>query len=195
MPMGVSKPQRLLRPFAVGFTLLMHLGACDSGDHVSTTLASRPLVDHHRWTAVPEARSPFSVDPEQTLCESDDNVRYEELGGEATFAVKTVGCDYATVSQPSLSLVKAGENIAIRVWNFSLTSPHGGTASLAIHFGTHVVWHTELPIPSPGGLHPLNWVAPTDIPKDTPIIFHVSNHGQNEYNFIEMTAGTFLDIN
>ena len=178
-----------------GFASLIQMNGCDSTHPYDGPLPSRSLVDHTEWVALPATESPFEVDAQAEVCAMNKNAVYEDLGGEPTFAVKTMGCDYATVSQPSRSMVRAGENIAIRVWHFSLTSPSGGTAVLAIHFGSYRVWDAHIPIPTPGGLHPLNWVAPADIPENTPIIFHVSNHGQNEYNFVEMTAGKSLNIN
>jgi hypothetical protein len=46
------------------------------------------------------------------------------------------------------------------------------------------VWEGELPIPSPAAEIVEQWQAGADYPAGTPVLFHVNNHGNNEYTLI-----------
>ena len=162
--------------------------ACDAQPDDDPPLPTRSLVDHRVWQVVPLADSPFEVPTEARPCPLGDTARYEDLGGEPTFAVETLDCDYATVSQPLLTRLDQGESVSLRFWNFQLTRPAGSTAKVVVQLDNDVIWQTEIEIPSPSGLTTSSWIAPQRYPKGTPIYFHVKNHGQNEYNLVEVIA-------
>ena len=168
---------------------------CDTPSQPQEALGPRSLIDHMLWRSVPYEEDPFEQsDGDVTRCEFVDAIITEDLGGESTLAIRTDACNRATVVQPSISPVSAGENVAIRVWNWRLARPQGALAHIEIRFGIHSVLAVEREIPSPSALHPLNWRAPEALPAGTPIYFHIRNHGQNEYNFVEMSAGRTLDL-
>lgn len=45
----------------------------------------------------------------------------------------------------------------------------------------------EVLIPAESRIFSEVWVADRDYPEGTPLLFHVDNHGSNEYNLIEAT--------
>ena len=158
-------------------------------------LPPRSLVDHFAWVTHQTDIYPHPVDSRAVVpCRMDESIRFEALGGESTLAVDTDECNFAYITQPSLSVVRRGENIALRIWNWQLTAPTDATAKLAVEIGSHMMWSETINIPNNSSIHALNWTAPERIPEGTPIRFFVSNHGQNEYNFIEMSAGKTLQL-
>ena len=68
--------------------------------------------------------------------------------------------------------------------HFPLTAPEQSTARLLVQIGDSRVWERELPIPSPAAEIVEAWEADADYPAGTPVLFHVSNHGNNEYDLI-----------
>ena len=185
----------LLR-ISVGMCLcLMVTGGCGEDTEVEP-LPPRSLVDHLAWSTHQSDTYPHPVQSGELVpCIIGDSIRFEAIGGESTLAVDTEDCNFAYIVQPSLSRVRRGEAIALRIWNWQLTSPVDATAKLAVEIGSHLIWSKTISIPNHSSIHALNWVAPAAIAEGTPIRFFVSNHGQNEYNFIELTAGKTLQLN
>jgi hypothetical protein len=144
------------------------------------------LVDHELWSPVAAADDPFGDPPDQVDCEPAA-WGTENLGDELTFFVKTQGCNYLTVAQPTLSAIKSGETINIRLWHYDLTAPAASEAHLGLHIGDHLAWEANVPIPTDSELLVDTWTAPADIPAGQDISFHVHNHGNNEYNLVEVS--------
>jgi hypothetical protein len=68
-----------------------------------------------------------------------------------------------------------------------LTAPAASEAHLALQVGEHLIWEAFVPIPTDSDLLMDTWTAPADIPAGEDIYFHVHNHGNNEYNLIEVS--------
>ena len=150
------------------------------------------LVDHFEWDMVSGDEDPFvSMRPEGAMC-SPTAFRFEVIGGESSFEVKSEQCNYLTAMQPALIAVQKGEEIYIRLWHFQLSAPAGALAYMAVAIGDCVVWQEQRRIPAPSELLISSFPAPFDIPEGTPIYFHVQNHGANSYHLIEVTAGGSL---
>jgi hypothetical protein len=168
--------------------------SCDGADRCSSLPCLETAWQHIADVTLPgsfflPARDPFSpLQPSGAFCDPSA-VAYELIGGEPSLQINTQGCNYVTLWQPTLTDLRAGDEIYLRVWHFSLTAPAPGTAYLAIQLGDQVVWSTELPIPSEGGLIADQVVAPADAPAGTPIYFHLQNHGENSYNLIQASHG------
>ena len=97
-------------------------------------------------------------------------------------------CNWLTLEQPSLRAIRAGDRVEVRAFHFTLTSPLGGEARLALAIGDELAFDERVPIePSRGSQFMDNiWVAPKDYPEGTPLLWHVDNHGTNEYLLIEV---------
>jgi hypothetical protein len=152
-----------------------------AADDVSEALA---LVDHELWTTA--SADPFDDAPADVDCDSQA-WGSEEIAPELTFFVQTQGCNYLTVSQPISSPIEAGQTLNIRLWHYKLTAPAATEAHLALRLGDHLIWEAFVPIPSQSQLLMDTWTAPSAIPAGEDIYFHVHNHGDNEYNLIEVS--------
>ena len=167
--------------------------ACSDGDG-EPDAASDPelvsLISHSQWAIVSEADDPLADHrPDEVDC-PEDAVKVESLGGEISYGVHTVQCNYLAASQPSRADVPAGATVTARVWHFALDPPDGepGEAHVALLLGDELIWEEYVEIPSAGGLLQAQWQAPDDIPEGTEIIYHLHNHGDNEWNLIEILA-------
>jgi hypothetical protein len=135
------------------------------------------------------ARDPFSpLQPANAFCDPLA-YRFEPIGGEPSLGIDSGGCNYLTVTQPSLTPIQAGDQVFIRIWHFALTAPDPGVAYLAIQIGDRMLWSAELPIPSNSEvLRPLVTTS-FAAPGGTPVYFHLQNHGVNSYNVIDVRVG------
>jgi len=107
-------------------------------------------------------------------------------------------CDWLTLEQPSLRAIRRGDQIEIRMRHAELTAPApDGFARVMFTIGDQLVvdhqhaipWEAEFfprtRDPVTGELVPEIWVADKDYPEGTRLLFHVDNHGKNEYMLIE----------
>lgn len=169
------------------FSLLALVLFCEScGD--DRPVGKRYLVDHYQWTLVNVASEHFDAPPTDLICDTERGAIVEELGGELVHAISTQYCSYVTLAQPSLSAVYEGESYYLRYWNSSLSSPLGGLATIVVSIDGDLIWKEELPIPSSSGLTVYELPVPRDYPAGSNIIYHVDNHGENEYALIELSV-------
>jgi hypothetical protein len=142
----------------------------------------RALVHAALWERVAFDEDPLSGAPPRGC--APDGYGEENLGGELAFFVRTELCAAITVQQASRAAVHAGDRLQIRAYHFPLTAPEQSSAQLIVQIGETRVWERELPIPSPAAELVEEWEADADYPAGTPVLFHVSNHGNNEYDLI-----------
>ena len=57
---------------------------------------------------------------------------------------------------------------------------------MAFGIGDTLAYEYEVLIPSAFQFPSVVWTAPQDYPEGTPLLFHVDNHGSNEYMLIEV---------
>lgn len=150
------------------------------------TDAGIALVDHELWEVTSAEADPFDDRPDTVAC---DPQAYgtEVLAPEETFYVKSQGCNYITVNQPLAETIDQDDTIQIHAWHFDLTAPAASEAHLALMIGGHLIWEKFVPIPSDSELLLGAWTAPESIPAGQDIYFHVHNHGNNEYNLVEVS--------
>lgn len=156
----------------------------------AAALGPRALVHSALWQRVPWGEDPFdpSEGAEPPLPCAQGAFGEENLGGELVFFVRTEQCPSLTVRQASRSELRAGETLQIRVYHFALTAPENASARLIVQVGETRVWERELPIPSAAAEIVEQWEAGEDFPAGTPVLFHVNNHGNNEYTLISVDA-------
>jgi hypothetical protein len=146
------------------------------------------LVDSTAWQVMPAAEDPFSDRPEDAAC-PDDAYMPEWLAEESVFSVNTGGCTYLTARQPVLRHVAAGETLVLRVWHFALDAGESAQAHVAVRLGDATLLDTSVAIPSAGGLLRVAQVAPRPISEGTAVYFHLHNHGDNSWSFVELSTG------
>ena len=161
------------------------------GPNCGNPSLSGPLVDHNTWAPSQSGASLFGPLPE-AICEAETSYRAEDLGGEYVFAIETTQCSYLTVEQPSLLSLQPGDSITVRFYHGALTAPFDSVAHLGIAIGEKKLWSKDVPIPS-GNAFIIELIEiDFALPQGTPILFHVDNHGDNEYALIKLTLNEGL---
>ena len=98
-------------------------------------------------------------------------------------------CNWITLEQPSLRAIRAGDQVEVRTLHAPLTAPVPGVARIGFVIGDEQVLDYSVTIPSDSVFPKAPpWTAPKDYPAGTPLLFHVDNHGQNEYMLIEVNV-------
>lgn len=172
--------------------LLVALG-CEPPPDAVAPLGPAELVVATGWSRLPVEADPFADHrPADDACPSE-HWGPEPFSERMTLEVSTGAerCRWLSAGQPTLSPVRAGDPIQIRVWHFSLNPPLGSgptTAHVAVALGDAIVWSHRVRIPTNGALLLETVEAPVDAPAGTPMVFHVHNHGDNTWNLLEIIA-------
>ncbi len=150
-----------------------------------------PMVSPSLWNFVSAEDDPLQAHrPDEVDCPTDA-VKTELLDGDLSYAVDMEQCNYLAVSQSSLVGAEAGDILQARIWHFSLTPPPGeesGMAHIAILFDGDIAWQSNVEIPADGQLLTPRWEASEDYPVGTEVIWHLHNHGDNQWNFIDLAV-------
>ena len=184
------KPHKTIPQICVWPILL--LGLCTllincAPDSASDPRESAALINQDLWTPVEnELTHLFPPKTEDHSCE-EEGYKSEFLGGSYVFSVLTTFCDYIIVRQETLVDIQEGDTVKIRFWHSQLTAPFDYVAVANIVIDEEEIWREEFPIPLlESGISKSEWIATRDILADTPIYFHVNNHGSNEYSLVEI---------
>jgi hypothetical protein len=95
-------------------------------------------------------------------------------------------CNWLTLEEPSLRDIRAGDRVEIRMRHSPLTAPvPNGEARMMFAIGGELALDYSVLIPSDYVFPSEVWTAPRDFPEGTQLLFHVDNHGKNEYMLIE----------
>ena len=159
-------------------------GAAESSSGV---MAGPPvsLVRAEGWELTDAADDPFPGErPDFVQCEIGWDV---ETGA---FEVSTDLCTYGSFSQRSLAEIHEGDVLELVILHDALYAEEPAVAHLAIAFGQEIAWETEIPIPSEANQLRPTWTAPSDVAINTPVTFHVHNHGTNNYRLIDLTVAS-----
>jgi hypothetical protein len=151
--------------------------------------AKTTLVDNTRWEANGAKTDPF-IDERPETVECPDWSFGEENG---TLEVDTGGCEYLSVSQPSLSEAKAGDTVHISLWHDVLFAAEPATGHAAITLGGDLLWEKTFEIPSYPSAHSPQILLEKDYPEGSPILFHLHNHGSNNWRLLSMSLERPLD--
>jgi len=170
----------------------------DSGGEVAATSSSsgldqassgeqagppHSLVRYDAWELTPVEDDPFADErPDWIQCELGFDV---ETG---TFEVSTELCLYGAFMQKTLARIRKGDTLELVLMHDALYAEEPATAHVAIAFGEEIAWEIELPIPSEAAQLRPTWTATEDVPVNSPVHFHVHNHGTNNYRFIDLTV-------
>lgn len=99
-------------------------------------------------------------------------------------------CNWLTLEQPSLRDIRAGDRVEVRTYHFPLNAPSGEEARMSFVIGDELVFDETVLIPANGEFLSTDppWTASKDYPAGTPVLWHVNNHGNNEYLLIEVNV-------
>lgn len=96
-------------------------------------------------------------------------------------------CNWISLEQPSLRAIRAGDEVEIRARHSELTAPvPNGSARMMLVIGDEIALDYSVLIPSDFFFPKNTWTAEKDYPAGTPLLWHVDNHGANEYMLIEV---------
>ena len=98
-------------------------------------------------------------------------------------------CNWLTLEQSSLRAIRTGDKIEVRARHSQLTAPFpDGRARMMFVVGDDLVLDYGVPIPSDSKFPGTVWTAPKDYPEGTKLLWHVDNHGANEYMLVEVNV-------
>lgn len=97
-------------------------------------------------------------------------------------------CNWLTLEQPSLRDIRAGDQVEVRTRHSALTAPVPGEARMTFVLGDEILLDYSVLIPSDFVFPSVTWTATKDYPAGTPMLWHVDNHGSNEYMLIEVNV-------
>lgn len=97
-------------------------------------------------------------------------------------------CNWLTLEQPSLRAVRAGDRVEVRSYHFALNAPAPGEARMSLVLGDELAFDETIPIPSNGEFLTQTWTASKEYPAGTPVLWHINNHGSNEYLLVEVNV-------
>ena len=148
---------------------------------------STPLVEASLWEPLGQGADPFgdrpAIDP---VCPSG-GVKVEDGGtGDPLLEVDTGICEYVTLAQPSLARVRAGEEVEVVLWHLDLFAAEPAEAHVVIRLGEHTVWEERISVPARANFFSPRWMAPTEVPQGTPVLFHLHNHGVNNWKLLRI---------
>lgn len=153
---------------------------------------THPLVDNFGWTEVaPGPDDPWYADNQEVANRCDvDKVKVEELPEGPWYELVTTKCAYHTARIPLPMDVPAGAEILLRIWHFKMLVAEGPfTVVVAVGEPPEVI-HKEVinaPNTESGLIHP-TFKAVRAWKKGEPIWWHLRNHGDNTWGFIELSA-------
>lgn len=141
------------------------------------------------WTLLPPEADPFAPPADAALCTEDDiNVAPFGAAGELAVDVDTrAGCGWATLSQPTLVDIEAGDGFFARVFYFTQTATTPAVANVALRIGDLDVLAFAVDLPATSDLEFAELTFKERIAAGTTALFHVDNHGDNTWNLLEMS--------
>ena len=98
------------------------------------------------------------------------------------FEVTTGDCNFMAASQPTMAAVEEGDTLSIVVWHLDLDATLPGPAHVAVSIDGAILWETTVDVPAPAQLYEPRVTAPRAFAAGRAAVFHVHNHGTNEWN-------------
>jgi len=146
------------------------------------------LVELDRWEWVEDAADDvFGAErPAGLVCDPVLGIGEEMLGSDRVLEIKTAFCDYATVRQPSLVALAAGDTVSIRMFHWDLTTPAPAEAHLALAIDGRIAWEEHVPSPAAGAIVEGELDIEREVPIGAELQLHVHNHGANSYDLVSL---------
>lgn len=174
-------------------TLVLMLTGCEDAPEAQRGLRCEPavtgspraLIDHDKWRVATPKDDPWvEFRPPDIAC-PEGSRQPEDFAGTYAYGIITSRCPYTTLVQETLADACKGESLYIWLWNYALTAPENSTAMLGVELGG-TRWSVTRPIPGPAALVAEEVILEDDVPRGSPIFFHVRNHGSNSYELLDL---------
>ena len=175
------------------YVFLIFILSCQNDDdhpiNMNQLTTAAPLqwsqvVVGDQWTIVDIVDDPFrSFVDAHTACKPIDFG--EEYGG---VEVSTQQCGYITLSQPTLIDIKIDDLFELNIWHSPLLNDEVTEGMIILQVAQTILWSHTLSIPGPARSWTVRFPAPLNIPKDTPLLFHIRNHGANSYTLNDLSV-------
>lgn len=156
----------------------------DAGADDAVEPAVVSLIDNTAWSLVGVDVDPFVVDggPSPDLCPESD-IQSEDTPDGVWLDVSTEGCAWATLQQPLLHPVAAGDLVRITVVHFEiLAGDTDYTLQVALGPDAEVIWTESVALGA--GYEVIQATVSPSVAhaQGDPIWYHVSNHGENNWS-------------
>ena len=145
-----------------------------------------PLTTLFDWTATEQQQDPFNEYWSDHVRCNEDEHGLELLADLWVYSVQTGNCNWLTIEQPSLSPIYEGDLIRVEVWHFFLSALEPASARVGLATADGILIEMMERIPQPARLMELEFRAQTSIAENTPIYFHISNHGTNSWHLLDI---------
>jgi hypothetical protein len=162
-------------------------GAADAStadDGGANGLDRASLIDHSAWTELPSDADPFwDADAGYRRCVLGDYV----IEGTVSpyLEVNTTACNYVTLTQAARLDLQPGDEVALALSHQDLLGD-GAIGFAAVQVGDDEVWSKTVPVTAVAQSHNLTHPVSTSLPKGTPVLFHVHNHGANAWRLLSL---------
>lgn len=167
--------------------ILVFIGCDDSNGSPSQKQSSAgPLVNTFGWVTTELQQDPFKEYWSDHVRCSEDEHGAELLADIWAYSIQTGDCNWLTIEQPSLNAVHEGDIIRAEIWHFFLSAPEPATARLGLATTDAILVEMIEPIPQPARFIELEFKVQTSIEENTPIYFHISNHGTNSWHLLNI---------
>jgi hypothetical protein len=144
------------------------------------------IIDHGGWTTYDPSLDPLKAHaPAMLHCEPP---AYRADAFSQELDIETGTCNYTLLQHPARIAVPEGTALKAHFWYYDLSAPEPAEAHVAIFIDHTLAWESHIPIPSTANVIDADFVAPVEIALDTPIRFHLHNHGQNSWVFSSFVA-------
>lgn len=175
------KGERAILAFA-GLALACEASELDEGG--ASTLEPGAVVDVEAWSVSGAAEDPFAEHrPAEIACPAI------AWGVEtSSLEVNTGACNYLSIEQPLLRDVPAGATIVVNLWHQPLHAEQNALGHVALVVGEELVWERSVAIPGPAAVWRDEVPAPRDLGAGERVVFHIHNHGANNWNLGEVYA-------
>ncbi|MBL8786409.1 MAG: hypothetical protein JNJ59_16020 [Deltaproteobacteria bacterium] len=145
----------------------------------------RALIERDLWRVATPKEGPWiEFRPPDIEC-PDGSRLAEDFAGTHAYGIITSRCRYTTLFQETLADGCKGESLYIWLWNYAQAAPENSTATLGVELGA-TEWSETRPIPGPAALVAKEIILQDDVPRGSPIFFHVRNHGSNSYELLDL---------
>ncbi len=161
------------------------LAACDVPSAEPMLSVPSSLVEPEQWQDSPSRDAFADLRPADVECDPVRGLYLQRSPWGDRFEINTAWCNYATVEQPLLEPLAAGDTVEVRVWHFDLTGAPA-EAYVGVAVAGEIEWERIIPIPSEGGLIAETFEVSEAVEAGTPIQFHVHNHGNNTWELVSI---------
>lgn len=184
----VARRYMARRTVAGALVILLGPAACEDDPAPPDEPARQSLVDRERWEWVEDVDADVfgGERPAGLVCDPVLGITQEMLDTELVLEIDTGFCDYATVRQPSLAAIAAGDVVELRLWHWELTTPAPAQAHLALAIAGTVEWETLVSSPAAAALVEAELEITRDVPAGAELQLHVHNHGANSYDLVSL---------